>query len=360
LILSKRLPQLFPVAILAAFAAACSPAAQEPMLPAPPVAADTSAGELSLPLDLFFGDEPTEQRVAAFEAAHRRIQDLEVAVNEAVRAFVSMSCAPRPQSQEGRFRYSETIGKAQAAIDVAMLLRLRGKISSMKLVVQAGGRRNNHLRRAVRTLAALGVEDDFWVECLTKPGENERNYVACVVLCEVWDSPSEKIRSAIASLRQNIKDRRAKGEGINLGLGIPCALEEVSDMEALEAQYAKGMIEEQLRLVAAAGPVRIDSLGGRWLSDYGPNRLWDVAQDYSYLRFRWARKHLMELSEKAPQAVVEHVLALPHQLAKEGKLPEADVAGYRQGLMQCVTSPVRKEIEKRLREAVPGAKQQND
>jgi hypothetical protein len=356
LILSKRLPQLFPVAILAAFAAACSPAAQEPVLPAPPVAADTSAGELSLPLDLFFGDAPDEQRVAAFEAAHRRIQDLEVAVNEAVRAFVSMSCAPRPQSQEGRFRYSETLEKAQAAIDVARLLRLRGTIPSMKLVVRAGDRANVHLRPAVRTLAALGVEDDFWVECLTKPGENERNYVACVVLCEVWDSPSEKIRSAIASLRQDIKDRRAKGESINLGLGIPSALKRMSDMEWLETQYAKGTVEDQLRLITAAGPVRRDSLGGRWLGDYGPNPLWDVAQDYDYLRFRWARKHLMELSEKAPQAVVEHVLALPHKLAKEGKLAEADVAGYRQGLMQCVTSAVRKEIEKRLRDAAPGAK----
>jgi hypothetical protein len=356
LILSKRLPQLFPVAILAAFAAACSPAAQEPVLPAPPVAADTSAGEFSLPLDLLFGDEPTEQRVAAFEAAHRRIQDLEVAVNEAVRAFVSMSCAPRPQSQEGRFRYSETLEKAQAAIDVARLLRLRGTIPSMKLVVRAGDRANVHLRPAVRTLAALGVEDDFWVECLTKPGENERNYVACVVLCEVWDSPSEKIRSAIALLRQDIKDRRAKGESINLGLGIPSALKRMSDMEWLETQYAKGTVEDQLRLITAAGPVRRDSLGGRWLGDYGPNPLWDVAQDYDYLRFRWARKHLMELSEKAPQAVVEHVLALPHKLAKEGKLAEADVAGYRQGLMQCVTSAVRKEIEKRLRDAAPGAK----
>jgi hypothetical protein len=226
----------------------------------------------------------------------------------------------------------------------------------MKLVVQAGGRGSNHLRAAVRTLAALGVEDDFWVECLTKPGENERNYVACVVLCEVWDSPSEKIRSAIASLRQDIKDRRAKGEEINLGLGIPLALEEVSDMEAIEAQYAKGSIQEQLRLVDGASRFGCAD-AGRWLSDYGPNRLWDVMQDGHYLRFRWARKHLMELSEKAPQAVVEYIVTVPNRNVEKLKLAETEVAAYRQYLMQCVTSPVRKEIEKRLRETAPGAKQ---
>lgn len=319
---------------------------------------------VGLPADIASGprdeDEATlrewcarQEPSAALNRFFLQKQEREQEAIEAIEALIATAKTALPTRKE-RLLLMAMDARVQRAMDVVRLLRLQGTVPALKALMNAGLQDAAYCRRAARALHAIGVEDGYWIECLKKRSADGHDDVACAAFREVWDSPSEKIRETIAAMRKDLADRRAGGEKVDIGTGMPFLLVQVApELDRIEAAYAKASVKERLRLVDEAsrrGKISALLTGGetRWYREYGWSHLYGSDYAYHYIHVRWAAKRLGELSREQPQAVADYIVSLPNRKEQGLELKDEELPAFREYLMQWVTPAVRGEVAKRL------------
>jgi len=258
---------------------------------------------------------------------HRR--DWEVQVNVCLDEYLG--------ERKSQVDKSTAALRAGNAIEIARLLVMRRAIPRLKKIVVMGAENSSLLRPAMRALSRLDVGDDYWLKSLSTKSKNGRDYVACAALCEVWDSPSPKIKAAIKRLREDIAARK----GVNYGKGLPTVLHTVSSLEATGKEYAASRLPYKLRLIEKALANGKVNLGRSWVRESFGRSL----NDYDYLHVRWGAKRLLELSREHPEAIAKHIASLPFADSKDLKVQKEARPVYREYLLQWLGADIRKRVK---------------